>query len=652
MDVVADENGYCYNPQRVLMFQERKEDDATMNTPSCLGTSAKMPTQELPASRSKQKGRARPHRSSFFVRTTFATLAAAATATATSSICLLLGAATTAAAYAGTNSLQPGNTNIFANARNHFWLYSGIFLTTQAQSIRAAKKKRRPYYEVLDISENASDSEIKKAYREKSKEYHPDKCPEEKSAECQSKFIEISQANEVLLDEKKRKLYDQGGEEALKESGQGEFDAAAMFRQHFGREPNGKVHVRVMQFPNGQQQFQFFEEPEAGPEENLFDESKDQIYEVAAHGGSTVLTDRDEPWAVFFYSPKCIKKECRDKAKEYKAVAKVFGSFTKIAAVNCFKNQQLCVHFGITQNGKTEPELRWLPEQKNSGTEPYEGEFSSKMIQNWMSKNIPNHAAELVTKRNLREFVDKAVEKNRPPIVLFTDKKEVPVIWRAVSREFQNRAEIGVVLRCDKQGLFKNEIQQHFGVDLNRIPSVAVLDNKLKLSEFYNGKEFTKDKLALWSQKHIAVFRKAGPQGSFKQLDGEDCVDKSDSNFCLLWLRYGKDHSEAITAAMQELADSYKTDPVKLRWVAAAQNPGIAEAFGLKAPPANGLAFVLYRPKRDKFKVFDSAQVEIAGLQARLKEFVDTAAFEGAQLPDRIHKPLTAAKISSSREEL
>lgn len=120
----------------------------------------------------------------------------------------------------------------------------------------ASVAARKPYYEVLDIAETATDSEIKKAYREKSRLYHPDKCGQEKEKEkdCQSKFIEISQANEVLLDAKKRKLYDKGGEDALKENGH-EMNAEEMFRQHYGREPTGKVHVRILQFPGGQQQY-------------------------------------------------------------------------------------------------------------------------------------------------------------------------------------------------------------------------------------------------------------------------------------------------------------------------------------------------------------------------------------------------------------
>ena len=68
---------------------------------------------------------------------------------------------------------------------------------------------KRDYYEVLEVSKTASAEEIKKAYRKKAVQFHPDKNPGDKAAE--EKFKEAAEAYEVLSNEDKRKRYDQFG---------------------------------------------------------------------------------------------------------------------------------------------------------------------------------------------------------------------------------------------------------------------------------------------------------------------------------------------------------------------------------------------------------------------------------------------------------
>ena len=94
--------------------------------------------------------------------------------------------------------------------------------------------EKRDYYEVLGVEKTASAEEIKKAYRKKAIQYHPDKNPGDKEAE--EKFKEAAEAYEVLSDPQKRQRYDQFGHAGMQ--GAGGFSGGGMSMEdifsHFG----------------------------------------------------------------------------------------------------------------------------------------------------------------------------------------------------------------------------------------------------------------------------------------------------------------------------------------------------------------------------------------------------------------------------------
>ncbi|XP_035726512.1 dnaJ homolog subfamily B member 6-like isoform X2 [Vespa mandarinia] len=95
------------------------------------------------------------------------------------------------------------------------------------------------YYRILEVQRTATSNDIKKAYRKLALKWHPDKNPENLD-EANKRFKEISEAYEVLIDEKKRRVYDQYGKEGLQMNGgkrRHESDFRPLFTTFVFRDP-------------------------------------------------------------------------------------------------------------------------------------------------------------------------------------------------------------------------------------------------------------------------------------------------------------------------------------------------------------------------------------------------------------------------------
>ncbi|XP_077121193.1 dnaJ homolog subfamily B member 9 [Ranitomeya variabilis] len=86
----------------------------------------------------------------------------------------------------------------------------------------------KTYYDILGVTKNASERQIKKAFHKLAMKYHPDK---NKSPDAEAKFREIAEAYEILSDENKRKEYDRFGHDAFTSGGRGGNEKN--FHQHF-----------------------------------------------------------------------------------------------------------------------------------------------------------------------------------------------------------------------------------------------------------------------------------------------------------------------------------------------------------------------------------------------------------------------------------
>ncbi len=148
----------------------------------------------------------------------------------------------------------------------------------------------KDYYEILGINKESSESQIKTAYRDLAKKYHPDKNPGNKEAE--KKFKEITEAYEVLSNTQKRKQYDQFREGGFRGFGPGNpFNAGNMGGTSFDFE-NMDLSELFNSFFSGESVFGSSErgrreKPEKGEDRHI---KLDIPFEVAAKGGKSTIT--------------------------------------------------------------------------------------------------------------------------------------------------------------------------------------------------------------------------------------------------------------------------------------------------------------------------------------------------------------------------
>lgn len=109
----------------------------------------------------------------------------------------------------GVCCISPHYTRIFACSEEPSCLFPPSSLSCRHHAVCYATAVAKDYYAILGISRDASPEDIKKAYRSRSLELHPDKHKGDKEAE--RKFKEVNEAYEVLSDPKKKQMYDQFG---------------------------------------------------------------------------------------------------------------------------------------------------------------------------------------------------------------------------------------------------------------------------------------------------------------------------------------------------------------------------------------------------------------------------------------------------------
>jgi curved DNA-binding protein CbpA len=482
----------------------------------------------------------------------------------------------------------------------------------------------RDFYKILGISRKAQDADIKKAYRKLSREWHPDQNPDNKE-EATQKFYDISEAYEVLTDPEKRSKYDLGGEEALNGGstgggGQGfqrgdPFEQFRTFFQFFGGDMGGGFPGG---FPGGGG-FHHQGGHHQQPPQNLYDE-KSGVTEISnVNEFNSLVNQRSDIVIVDFYSPTC--GPCQDLKPEYISVAKKFAGIIKVYAVNCQNPQaaQLCQSQGV----QSYPTIRIYGDSNMRMDFPNKQDRSAKNIGNFISNNIPDNTIRIDSEKKWKSYIS----NSKALVILFSDKKQVPALYKSLCRQFKTNIACGILLDF-KPSSPPSYVPSTISAQIDKTPSLYYIHDSVS----FEGEKFKgsmgPEVLSLFFSR---VVSHKSRQVSVDQLTpnrGEDC-SPVDSTTCILLIREPTDgHGNIIPqySVVKRLAERYKSDPIKFFWI----NPKskFVSIFGDREKSE----LVAYRGKRGKYSVFEGSDLSFESVNS----WIDNIVSGGSGLPKSV----------------
>ena len=293
------------------------------------------------------------------------------------------------------------------------------------------KEPGRDFYKILGVNKRANEKEIKSAYKKLAMKYHPDKNPDDPEGAAQ-KFQDVAAAYEVLGDDEKRRVYDMGGEEGVKQQAQEEAAGAQRGGGGFGG-PGGDP-------------FRMFEEMFGGGgmggggfrQQQQRQQPQGPLYDKAS-GVTNLRADKfpdasaKHVWMVEFYAPWC--QHCQRMKPEYVSLARELKGYAKVGAVDCTAEEGLCAQHGV----KGYPTLKLFYE---GGSVPYDGERVQRAMKEFVLGHIPGTSLYNVRQpRSLGSLSAEAEKKSaKVAAVYLVESESASALGRAVS--FQVRKDV------------------------------------------------------------------------------------------------------------------------------------------------------------------------------------------------------------------
>jgi len=209
-------------------------------------------------------------------------------------------------------------------------------------------------------------------------------------------------------------------------------------------------------------------------------------------GNVSKFYNRKEVWVIYFY--KAGQREKKKVLEEYMAVAEKLSGIIKVAAMDCVAEEELCEEFGARQL----PSLMIYNENKGEAGVKYKGKMEQGPIAGAASKRMQSFV-DSVTEKNYDWFVYREVaEKHK--VLLFTDKKSTPAIFKALSKKYEKEMLFGMVEESETGLIEKFKVTS--------FPTIMVLtDPEAHTGDIYKG-ELKIEKL----QRFMITYAKNKPK--------------------------------------------------------------------------------------------------------------------------------------------
>jgi len=478
-----------------------------------------------------------------------------------------------------------------------------LLIITFLNPISSRKKKQEQtedFYKTLGLKRDASPKEIKKAFKKLSLKYHPDK-NKDKSEWAKNKFIAVANAYETLSDPKKKEVYDNYGEEGLKDhiarensgqqQGHGGFGGFGGFGGGFGGD--FEDIFRNFHGGGGHQGGHY-----GGHQEE--EEEKDQFpnTDVINLSMNTIskLYRRREIWFVLFYKPN--NSDLEKNVELLKNLAeKTYGIF-KIGAISCKKDEEICEEFNI----KKTPLILYFPEGSGS-EEVYKGNKTFEEIFKFGSGRMQSFVR-IINSNNYGDFINENNHMHK--VILFTQRKTTPPLFKALSKHFKDKLNFGEIRQNEK------ELAQRFEVKV--FPTVLVISD----GENYKGVKYdgalNRDTLEKFLNQYAYSTKKKEDTAFIKELNNNNynkykhCNEQDNKNICLIYYTENDTLSGEENLMLEDLSKKYIKDPVKVYYLNLNKYKNVYTSFDKEDENSK---FVILRGHRKRYIAIKELDVNI-----------------------------------------